>query len=114
MGTATIIALISSLLPVVANNIPSLSAEIKSIISDIAGSVSAIAASGALTTTNPSTVLVALQGVITALKSEPNIPANTLALIGALDRAAQAALAADATAQTKVDPTTLQPIAPVA
>ena len=113
MGAAAIIGLITALLPVVTNNIPSLSTGIKQIINDIMGAVSAVSASGALQTQNPSTILLALSGVIAALKAEPNIPGPVLDLIGALDRAAQAALVADKQAQVVVDPTQLQPIAPL-
>jgi hypothetical protein len=113
MGVSTVIALITSLLPAIVNNIPSLTAGIKSIVTDISSSISAIAGSGVITNTNPSTILVALQGVVVALQAEPNIPPAVLSLIGALDRAAQAALVADAQAQVKVDPTTLHPITPV-
>ena len=107
------IALITSLLPVVVGAIPSISAEIKSIITDISNSLGAIASSGVVQTQNPSTILLALSGVLAALKSEPEIPPAVLNLIGALDRAAQAALTADAAAQKLVDPTQLQPITPI-
>ena len=108
------VTLIASLLPVAAAAIPSLSAEVKQIIIDVAGSLSAISASGVLQGPSASSALVALSGVIAALKSEPNIPPSVLQLIDALDRAAQAALAADKQAQQVVDPTVLQPITPIA
>jgi hypothetical protein len=108
------ITLITSLLPVVVSAIPSISAEIKKIITDIASSLGAVAASGVIQTQNVSTILLALSGVIAALKSEPAIPAAVLQLIDALDRAAQAALAADQQAQVSVDPGLLHPITPIA
>ncbi len=109
-----IVLLITSLLPVAASAIPGLSSTVKQIITDIAQSLGAMAASGVLQAQNVSTVLAALAGVIAALKAEPNIPPDVLNLISALERAAAAALAADQAAQQKVDPGTLQPIAPVA
>jgi hypothetical protein len=108
-----IILLITSLLPVVASAIPGLSATIKQIIADVSKSIGAVASSGVLQAQNVSTVLAALAGVIAALKAEPNIPPAILDLIGALERAAAAALAADQAAQQKIDPTTLQPITPL-
>lgn len=109
----TWINLILTLLPVAVGAIPSLGAEMKQIIGDVAGSLSALVASGVIQQTNASTVLNALAGVLAALQAEPNIPPETLKLIQALTRAAQAATAADTAAQQKVDPTTLQPITPI-
>lgn len=106
--------LIASLLPVVLGGIPSIPSEVKQIVTDITASLRAVLTSGVTSNVNPTTVLQALAGVIAALKAEPNIPPDILDLIGALDRAAQAGLAADAAAQQKVDPTVLQPITPVA
>ena len=108
------ITLITSLLPVVVQAIPSLTAEVKQIIIDIAGSLGAIATSGVVQGPSVSTILVALSGVIASLQSEPNLSPAVLQLMAALTRAAQAALVADAEAQTKVDPTTLHPITPIA
>ena len=108
------ITLITTLLPVAISGIGSLSAGVKQIINDILASLGAVAASGAIDAPSVSSVLLALSGVIAALKAEPNIPVATLNLIDALDRAAQAALAADAQAQKLVDPTQLHPIAPIA
>jgi hypothetical protein len=109
-----IITLITALLPVISNAIPSISAEFKTIIADISASLGAVFSSGVIQTQNASTVLLALSGVIAALKAEPAIPPAVLGLLGALDRAAQAALAADQQAQVVVDPGTLHPITPVA
>lgn len=108
------VMLLTSLLPVVIQGVPSIAAETKQILLDITNSVHAVATSGVLQAQNTTTVLTALAGVIAALKAEPNIPQPILDLIGSLDRAAQAALAADAAAQKLVDPTVLQPIQPVA
>ncbi len=109
----TIITLILALLPVAADAIPGLSAAVKQVIKDVTASLAAIAGSGVIQAQNASTILLALSGVIAALKSEPNIPPAVLQLIDALDRAAQAALAADQVAQQGVDPTKLQPITPL-
>jgi len=107
------VTLITALLPVAVSAIPSLSAAVKEIIIDISTSLGAVSASGVLTAPSASSALVALSGVIAALKAQPGIPAATLQLIDALDRAAQAGLAADQVAQQGVDPTKVQPIAPL-
>jgi len=62
---------------------------------------------------NPATILVAIGGVIAALQSDPNLPQNVLGKVQSLNKAAQAALAADATAQQRVDPSTLKRIEPI-
>ena len=108
------IGLITSLLPVVVQAIPSLTAGVKQIITDIAVSLGAISASGVVQGPSTSSILLALSGVIAALKAEPNVPTNVLNLINALDLAAQAALSADTAAQQTVNPGTLQPITPIA
>jgi hypothetical protein len=109
----SIALLIASLLSGVIQGIPQISALWKQIVADIDASLSAVVASGVTTTVNPSTILQALAGVIAALKADPNLPADKLALIAALESAAVAALAADQAAQQKVDPGTLQPITPL-
>ncbi len=108
------ITLLVALLPVAVSAIPSIPGNIKQIITDITSSLGAIAASGVVQGPSVSNVLLALSGVIVALKAEPNIPSDVLTLIDALDRAAQAAMAADQVAQQKVDPSLVQPISPVA
>ena len=108
-----IIAILLNILPVVAEAIPGINSTIKQVITDVVGSLGAVVSSGALSNANPTTILNAISGVTAALKSEPNIPPSVLNLIAALDRAAQAALAADQQAQQKVDPTTLKPIEPL-
>jgi hypothetical protein len=62
---------------------------------------------------NPGTILAAIGGVITALQSDPNLPKNVLAKVQSLNNAVQAALAADASAQQRVDPSTLKRIEPI-
>lgn len=111
MGTASLIA---SLLAAVIQGVPQISAEIKSIIMAISTSLGAVVASGVTSAVNPNTVLAALAGVITALKSVPGLPTATLQVIVDLESATAAALAADQVAQQKVDPAQLAPIAPVA
>lgn len=110
MGTA---ALIASLLAGIVQGVPQISAEIKSIVLAISTSLSAVVSSGITTNISPTTVLAALAGVITALKAIPNLPQATLQVIVDLESATAAALQADQVAQTKVDPTQLQPIAPL-
>ena len=105
--------MIASLLAGVVQGIPQISAEIKGIVAAISGSLSAVLGSGVETFLNPTTVLSALAGIIVALKSVPNIPADKLQLIADLESALVAGMAADKQAKVKVDPTTLQPITPV-
>ena len=62
---------------------------------------------------NPATILAAIGGVIAALQSDPNLPQNVLAKVQSLNKAVQAALAADVTAQQRVDPSTLKRIEPI-
>lgn len=108
------VVLIASLLGGVVQGIPQISTEIKSIIAGIVGSLSAVVSSGVTTGISPTTVLTALSGVITALQSVQGLSPTTLQAIKDLENAAAAAYAADQQAQQKVDPTQLQPIAPVA
>lgn len=108
-----IVQLILAFLPIAIQSIPTISQEVKQIIADITSSAGKVIGSGAIKNPTPSTILVALAGVIQVLKGEPNLPQPTLDLLAALDRAAQAGLLADQEAQQKVDPTTLKPIDPL-
>jgi hypothetical protein len=105
--------LIASLLASVVQGIPQISPQIKQIVLDIYNALSGVISSGATTTLNPATILAALASVIAALKADPNLPQDKLALIAAIESAAAAALAADQLAQQKVDPSTLHPITPL-
>ena len=105
--------LIASLVASVVQSTPQISSTIKQIVMDIYNSLSAVVASGATDNPDAGTVLKALAGVIAALKADPNLPADKLALVGALESAAAAALAADTAAQKVVDPSTLKPIEPL-
>lgn len=106
--------LIASMAAGIVQGIPGINALTKQIVNDIYQSFSAIVASGVTTTVTPQTVIAAIAGITAALKADPNLPADKLALIAALESAAAAALAADQAAQQKVDPSILQPIAPLA
>lgn len=106
--------LIASLVAGIVQGEPQISANIRQIVQDVYRSLSAIVSSGATSTVNPATILAALSGVIAALKADPNLPADKLALISAIDNAILAALAADKVAQQGVDPTQLKPIEPLA
>ena len=108
-----IVLLFASLLASVVQSTPQISSTMKQIVLDIYGSVSAIVNSGATTTLDPQTILVALAGVIATLKADPNLPAEKLAIVGALESAAAAALSADTAAQQKVDPTQLKQVTPI-
>lgn len=105
--------LIASLAASIVQSTPQISSTIKQIVTDIYTSFSAVVASGVTTSLNPNTVLAGLAGVLAALKADPNLPADKLAIVQALENAAAAALVADQAAQQKVDPTTLQPITPL-
>lgn len=105
--------LIASLLAATVQGIPQISPQIKSIVIDIYNALSGVLKSNVTTTLNPATILAALSGVIAALKSDPNLPQDKLALVAALESAAAAALAADQLAQKQVDPSQLHPITPL-
>ncbi len=105
--------LIASLVASVVQSTPQISSTIRQIVMDIYNSLSAVVASGVVDNPDAGTVLKALAGVIAALKVDPSLPADKLALVVALESAAAAALAADIAAQQKVDPTTLKPIEPL-
>ena len=108
------VLLIASLLGGVVQGIPQISTEIKAIVAGIVSSLGAVVNSGVTSSVSPTTVLTALAGVIAALKTIPNLPANTLQAIADLEQAAAAALVADQQAQQQVDPAQLKPITPVA
>ena len=105
--------LIASLLAGIVEGIPQVPTYLKTILMGIMGSLSAVSSSGVISSLNPATFFAALSGVIAALKSVPEIPADKLQLISDLEGALQSALTADKQAQQQVDPTTLHPIAPV-
>lgn len=99
----SIAILLLNLLPGLLAGIPGISDKIKQIIADVTASASAVLASGVVTGPSVNTVMAAWLGVITALKGDPNLPANTLNAIAQLEKAVQAALTNDVTASTQVD-----------
>ncbi len=105
--------LIASLAAGIIQSTPQISSGIKQIVTDIYTSFSAVVASGVTSGVSPTLVLTAIAGVLAALKSDPSLPADKLALVAALESAASAALIADQAAQQKVDPTVLHPIQPI-
>jgi uncharacterized protein (UPF0147 family) len=62
---------------------------------------------------NPSTILAAIAGVVTALQADPNLPKDVLAKIQSMNKAITSALAADSAAQQVVDPSQLKRIDPI-
>jgi hypothetical protein len=105
--------LLLNLLPGLLSGIPQISGGIKQLISDVTSSISAILGSGVVSAPSVNTALSAWLGVITALKSDPNLPANTLNAIAQLEKAVQAAATNDLTASQSVDWTKIVVIATV-
>lgn len=105
--------LLLNLLPGILAGIPSISAHIKQIITDVSASAAAVLASGAITGPSINTILAAWLGVINVLKTDPNLPANTLNAIAQLEKAVQAALANDLQASASVDWTKIVTISTV-
>ena len=89
------------------------SSSIKSLATSLANGFSAIVGSGVTTSLNPATFMAALSGVIAAAKSDPAITPAEAQILTGLNDALATALAADAQAQLKVDPSVLKPIAPL-
>ena len=110
----TLISLILGLLPTVFKSIPGISSTIKQIIADVTASTTALLGSGVFAKPDLSSILAAWQGVIAALKSDPNLPADSLSAVGELEKIIQVVVAEDAALATSVDWTKLNPITPVA
>ena len=109
----TWVILLLNVLPGLLSGIPGISSKIKQIITDVTGSATAVIASGVVTGPAVNTVMAAWLGIITALKSDPNLPANTLNAIAELEKAISAALMNDVQASTTVDWTKIIVIATV-
>jgi hypothetical protein len=116
MTPALILSLVSILAGVLKQN-PQIPGQVGQVVGDVAASLAAIFASlmgsNQTVTLNPLTIISAIGGVIVALKTDPNLPADVLAKLDSLDRALQAAIIADKLAQTQVDYTQLRPITPI-
>jgi hypothetical protein len=106
--------LLLGLLPGFFQNIPGLSTAIKQIIADVSGSAAAVLASGSVTQPNINTILAAWAGVVAVLKADPSLPQATLAIVGQLEKAVQAALTNDHQAALAVDWSKVGKITPVA
>lgn len=109
----SIAILLLNLLPGLLSAIPGISVSVQQLIKDIAGSAAAVLGSGAVTQPSVNTVLAAWAGVIAILKSDPNLPATSLAAVSELEKAVQSALTADAAAAAQVDWTKVITIKPV-
>lgn len=105
--------LLLNLIPGIFAGIPGISASIKQIIADVSGSAAAVLASGVVSGPSVNTILAAWLGVINVLKTDPNLPANTLNAVAQLEKAVQAALANDIQASASVDWTKIVTIATV-
>lgn len=110
----TLATLLLGLIPGLLQNIPGISAAIKQIIADVAASASAVLSSGVTTGPSVSTILAAWLGVLNALKIDPNINANALAMIAQLEKILQSVLTADAKLAASVDWSQFHSIQPVA
>jgi hypothetical protein len=95
--------LLLNLLPGFIAPIPGISDKIKSIIASITGSANAILSSGAISTPNVQTILAAWTGVLTILRSDPNLPQDKLGLVDELQKLVAAALLEDQKAMLLVD-----------
>jgi hypothetical protein len=102
-----------NLLPGLLKGIPGISTAIQQIISDVTSSVAAILGSGVVTQPSINTVLAAWAGVLSALKSDPGLPADKLSAITELEQAIQAALLNDTSAARQVDWSKVSTIATV-
>lgn len=105
--------LLLNLLPGIFTGIPGISPSIKQIIADVTGSAAAVLASGVASAPTVNTILAAWLGVINVLKTDPNLPANTLNAVAQLEKAVQAALMNDLQASSAVDWTKIVTIATV-
>jgi hypothetical protein len=107
-------ALLLGLIPGLLQNIPGISAAIKQVVSDIAASAGVVLASGAVSGPSVNTILAAWLGILSVLKTDPNVNQNTLALLGQLENILQNVLAQDAALAKQVDWAAFHPITPVA
>jgi hypothetical protein len=114
-----IFAIISALLPIVTTELQQfkvISPTTGALITGIEGAAAAFdttltSAVGSSTVTATS-LLAAISAAVTVLQTQTGISPTALVLVAALDKAITAGLAA--TAITSVDPSQLQPIAPLA
>ena len=84
----------------------------ESLVTSIVADIQAANTSGAASQSAVTSYLQTLQVLLTALQAEKVLSAATVALIGALGTAIQAALVAEQAAQTTTSPSTLTPIVP--
>lgn len=117
----SIFLIISALLPILTNSLqgakaisPSIASLITGIEQAAAAVVTAFSAPGATSTPSitVTTLLAAISSGLQVLQTETQISPSTLLIIAAVDSAIQAGLTA-VSQITSVDPTKLQPIAPV-
>jgi len=109
-----LITLTIGLVPGILKSIPGIPANIQQLIADVSGAVAAVLGSGVATQPSLNTLLLAWVGVITALKNDPNLPANSLSAVAELEKIVQVTLTQDAQLAKSVDWTKFQPITPVA
>lgn len=107
----TLALLLANLIPAFLGGLPGISDKIKNLIAAGAAAVAAILNSGIMDHRSPATVLAVWAGIITALKSDPDLPAGTLGAIAELEKAVQAAVTEDAEAAKLVDWSKINPIA---
>jgi hypothetical protein len=83
----------------------------ESLVTSIIADIQAAHQSGATSATAVQDDLATMQALLTALKSQKVLSANTVQLINALDNAIGQALIAEQQSQTATNPSTLTPIA---
>ena len=108
-----LITLLLGLLPGFFSPLPGISATIKQLIADVSGSAAAVLSSGVISQQNSNTILAAWSGVLNVLKTDPNLPQNTLTAIAQLEKAVQAALLNDQAAAQSVNWSLVGTITPV-
>jgi hypothetical protein len=109
----TLAVLLLGLIPGLLQNLPGISAAVKQIIADVAASASAVLASGAVSGPSVNTILAAWLGVVNALKTDPNINPNTLAMLAQLEKILQSVLTTDASLAKSVNWQAFHPVQPV-
>jgi flagellar biosynthesis/type III secretory pathway M-ring protein FliF/YscJ len=105
--------LLANLIPALLSNIPGISDSIKRLIGVGAQTVAVIVNSGIADHLTANSVLSVWAGIITAMKSDPDLSPTTLGQIAEIEKAVHAAVTEDAEAAKQVDWTKINPIATV-
>lgn len=118
MGIANIIMLVIGIVEPALAGAGVIPTQYQSLVQGILAAITAIKAdltgSNGAITVNAATLLQAVASGFQVMQADGVLSSSVSSLADAFTKAAQAGLAAYEQAQVKVDPTTLQPIAPVA